>query len=66
MAWGAAAGPTQLLFGSQGVETGLRDDLAEELQQHVLVGGLHVRLIVDLDATVVVNLVPLLVDVPAA
>lgn len=58
-------GLTQLFFGPQRVEAGLRDDLAEQLQQHVIVGGLHVRLIVDLNATVIVHLVPLLVNVPA-
>lgn len=59
------AGLTQLLFGAERVEAGLHDDLAEELQQHVLVRGLQVRLVVDLDAAVVVDLVPLLVNVPA-
>lgn len=56
---------TQLFFGSQCVEAGLRDDLTEQLQQHVVVGGLHVCLIVDLNATVVVHLIPLLVNIPA-
>lgn len=56
---------TQLFFGPQRVEAGLRDDLTEQLQQHVVVGGLHVCLVVDLNATVVVHLVPLLVNVPA-
>ena len=65
MAAAGSARLTQLLLGAQRVEAGLRDDLAEELQQHVLPGGLHVRLVVDLDATVVVHLVPLLVHVPA-
>lgn len=58
-------GLTQLLFGSQCVEAGLRDDLTEELQQHVVVGGLHVCLIVDLNAAVVVHFIPLLVNIPA-
>lgn len=58
-------GRTQLFFGAQCVEAGLRDDLAEELQQHVVVGCLHVCLVVDLYATVVVHLVPLLVHIPA-
>lgn len=56
---------TQLFFGSQGVEAGLGDDLAEELQQHVVVRALHVRLVVDLNATIVVHLVSLLVNIPA-
>lgn len=58
-------GLTQLFFGSQSVEAGLGDDLTEQLQQHVVVGGLHVCLIVDLNATIVVHLVPLLVNIPA-
>ena len=56
---------TQLLLGAQRVEARLRDDLAEELQQHVLPGRLHVRLVVDLNAAVVVHLVLLLVHVPS-
>lgn len=59
-------GLTELLFGPERVEAGFRHDLTEELQQHVLVGRLHVRLVVDLDAAVVVNLVSLLVNKPAA
>lgn len=58
-------GLTQLFFGSQCVEAGLGDDLTEQLQQHVVMGGLHVGLVVDLDAAVVVHLVPLLVNIPA-
>lgn len=58
-------GLTQLFFGSQCVEAGLRDDLTEQLQQHVVMGGLHVCLIVDLNATIVVHLIPLLVNIPA-
>ena len=56
---------TQLLFGSQCVEAGLGDDLTEQLQLHVVVGRLHVCLVVNLNATIVVHLVPLLINVPA-
>lgn len=59
------SGHTQLFFGSQCVEAWLRNYLTEQLQQHVVVGGLHVCLIVDLNAAVVVYLVPLLVNIPA-
>ena len=55
---------TQLLFSAQCVEAGLVDDLAEELQQHVVMGGLHFCLVVDLYATVIVHLIPLLVHKP--
>lgn len=55
---------TQLLLGAQGVEARFGDDLTEELQEHVLRGALHVCLVVDLDATVIVNFIPLLVNKP--
>lgn len=57
---------TQLFLGAQGVEARLRDDLTEELQKHVLRGVLHVRLVVYLDATVIVNFIPLLVNEPSS
>lgn len=55
---------TQLFLGAQCIEAGLMDDLTEELQQHVVVCGLHVRLVVNLYTTVIMDLIPLLVYVP--
>lgn len=57
---------TQLLLGAQGVEARLRDDLTEELQKHVLRGVLHICLVVYLNATVVVNFIPLLINKPSS
>lgn len=57
---------TQLLLGAQGVEARLGDDLTEELQEHILGGALHVCLVVYLDATVIVNFIPLLINKPAS
>lgn len=57
---------TQLFLGAQGVEAWLGDDLTEELQKHVLRGALHVCLVVYLDAAVIVNFIPLLIDKPSS
>lgn len=57
---------TQLLLGAEGVEARLRDDLTEELQKHILRGALHVCLVVYLDATVIVNFIPLLINEPSS
>lgn len=56
---------TQLFLGAQCIEAGLMDDLTEELQQHVVMCGLHVRLVVNLYTTVIVDLISLLVYIPA-
>lgn len=56
---------TQLFLGAQCVEAGLMDDLTEEFQQHVVMCGLHVRLVVNLYTTVIMDLIPLLVHIPA-
>lgn len=57
---------TKLLLGAQGIEARLRDNLAEQLQEHVLRGALHVCLVVDLDAAVIVNFIPLLINKPSS
>lgn len=56
---------TQLFLGAQCIEAGLMDDLTEELQQHVVMCSLHVRLVVNLYTTVIMDLIPLLVHIPA-
>lgn len=57
---------TQLLLRAQRVEARLRDNLAKQLQKHILRSALHVCLVIYFNATVVMNFISLLIYKPTS